>query len=501
MARRELEVLVVTAALLGAACGERATEQPAPPGPQGPPGVAPVEPSEPRFQFGTPGPWPVQNVTYGAAEGIRERPVVGITTDESQNRWIATHEALYLLRPGETAPRRYDAADGLHLPGNPVFYCDDRAMRPGEACNTERSSGEAAPPGISKIVGGGADEVFVGYFGHNEMPPGLTCPPKDPTKSVGFGDYCDPNRHSGKVDRVRLLADGSLEVERFDFAAVRQGGEYWHNRTVRSLLYDHHVHPHTLYVGMNHGVNLVFPDRFRRSAPGEWFDLAYREWMGDHLHARVCKPGPCPTVGEGDQRMGGWNGLALDANGDLWHAGRWTAGLITWTDDPVVWFERNGRAFKLAFGDPYPEPPNDEGFTNEPVFKVTAEGDPVNLSGVAVCPDGRVWFSSSGPATGTDHTVAVWRGRSFATFPATRFGLADGAVSAIACLPDGRVVLAGARSGLAIHDPAKGTSRVLRAGAGIPGDEVLALEVDRMVNPPALHVATRDGAAVLRVIP
>src|SRR5947209_6174607 len=71
-----------------------------------------------------PGPWPVANVKYGAAEGIAESPVVGMTTDGAQNRWIATHAALYLLRPGEKILRRYDARDGLHLAGNPVVYCD-----------------------------------------------------------------------------------------------------------------------------------------------------------------------------------------------------------------------------------------------------------------------------------------------------------------------------------------------------------------------------------------
>src|SRR5436305_903644 len=35
--------------------------------------------------FGGPGPWPMTNVTYGGAEGIQESPVVGVSTDETQN--------------------------------------------------------------------------------------------------------------------------------------------------------------------------------------------------------------------------------------------------------------------------------------------------------------------------------------------------------------------------------------------------------------------------------
>src|SRR4051812_16079208 len=34
------------------------------------------------------GPWSIANVTYGAGQGIRESPVVGMSTDESQNIWV-----------------------------------------------------------------------------------------------------------------------------------------------------------------------------------------------------------------------------------------------------------------------------------------------------------------------------------------------------------------------------------------------------------------------------
>src|ERR1700738_3686947 len=71
-----------------------------------------------------PGPWPITNTTYGAANGILESPIVGTTTDESQNLWVATHQALYLLKSGESRFRRFSASEGLHLQSNPVSYCD-----------------------------------------------------------------------------------------------------------------------------------------------------------------------------------------------------------------------------------------------------------------------------------------------------------------------------------------------------------------------------------------
>ena len=71
----------------------------------------------------------------------------------------------------------------------------------------------------------------------------------------------------------------------------------------------------------------------------------------------------------------------------------------------------------------------------------------------------------------------------------------------LVALPDGRLVLAGPNSGLVFWDPATGKHTQVRAGGGIPDDHVLRLELDTMVNPPALHVSTYGGAAVLRVLP
>jgi hypothetical protein len=163
--------------------------------------------------------------------------------------------------------------------------------------------------------------------------------------------------------------------------------------------------------------------------------------------------------------------------------------------------ERGGAAFTMGFGDPYPTGPNAEGYEGEPVFKVVQEGDFVQLSGVTVCPDGKPWFSSMGPQNGTTHTVARWAGHHFDTWDATALGLGENQVKDIVCLPDGRVVLAGPSTGLVFYDPATNTSKTVRAGQGIPNDHVIHLELDRMTNPPSLHVATAGGAAVLRVMP
>jgi hypothetical protein len=420
---------------------------------------------------------------YGSADGILESPVVGFTTDEAQNRWVATHDALYLLRPGDAKFTRFDAAEGLHLPGNPERYCNDGwAPQTGKCPGGKTPSyGAGDPPGILEIVGGGTNEVFVGYQG------------SEPVLAPDGTDVGDPGRHEGKIDRVRLRADGTIQVDRFDLVANNHGGQYWHDRTVWRLIYDHFVHAHTLYAGTNHGVTVIFPDQFREPLPGEWFGDAINVWMGDHLHARVCFHAPC-TTSASNQRMGDWRGLALDAKGDLWHGGKWTAGLITFDPDPPAWVARNSAAFVIAFGDPY----NGPGTANPPVFEPPLEGDPVDIYAVTVCPDGKVWFASGIPSS---YGIASWDGKAFAYYAPSQLGMSESSVADLLCLPDGRLVAAGFQSGLVLWDPATGASRSIDSGNLLPSDAIKRVELDRMVVPPALHVSTAGGAAVIRPIP
>src|SRR5439155_6721081 len=105
------------------------------------------------IKFGGPGPWPIGNVQYSWQDGLQEMPVVGVSTDENQNLWVATNAALYLLRPGDKTFTRFDGHSGLHLPGFPIPKCDDSA-----GLLVPCPAGEAAPPGINEIVGGGAGE-------------------------------------------------------------------------------------------------------------------------------------------------------------------------------------------------------------------------------------------------------------------------------------------------------------------------------------------------------
>src|SRR5207248_1282000 len=134
-----------------------------------------------------------KHVSIRAGQGIPDDQIMGLELDTMVN----PHAALYVMKPGEGAFRRFDARDGLHLQGNPVRYCDADIAGGDRKCPIY---GAAADPGISEIEGGAAGEVFVGYFGTDD----------------GSADWSDPNRHTGKLDRVRPGANGALQVDRFD---------------------------------------------------------------------------------------------------------------------------------------------------------------------------------------------------------------------------------------------------------------------------------------------
>jgi hypothetical protein len=123
------------------------------------------------------------------------------------------------------------------------------------------------------------------------------------------------------------------------------------------------------------------------------------------------------------------------------------------------------------------------------------EGDPVFINGVTVAPNGIVWWSSP------QYGIATFEEKvGFKYFDPSSMGVA-GSVSDLVALPDGRIVIGSNGGGLTFWDPATHTSKTMRAGAGLPDNQVNRLELDTMVNPPVLHVATGSGGAAIRVFP
>jgi len=493
--------------------------------------------------FGGPGPWPATNVTFTQKDGLLGGDlgggVVGISTDETQNIWVATHGALYVMRaptatrPGDTTfhlrfdgskgqhltpPNSYAPDTDLHLQNNAVEYFDNGLSGNGAPQNI---FGAASDPGITEIVGGGPNEVFVGYHSFHDF----TNP--DPNDSTSL----DPNRHTGKIDRVRLKDDGSIEVVRFDLVSGNTTA-FWHCRDIQRMVFDHFVHKHELYAGTEHGIDKLTPDKWfqaldQNGKPKAWVYTDNQYWMADHLHPRVCKHQECSQTNPNanTQMMGDWKGLAIGPDGDLWVGGKWSAGKIIYTPLPAEldangvpnpggkagWYQRLGEdAYKHVFGDPWCGSAGQVNRWNgsqwvlvscpafsgsPPVFMPPMEGDPVFINGVTVAPNGIVWWSSP------QYGIASFEEKvGFKYFDPSAMGVA-GSVTDIVALPDGRLAIGSNGGGITLWDPATHTSKSIRAGAGLPDNTVNRMELDMMVNPPVLHVATGTGAASIRVFP
>jgi hypothetical protein len=303
------------------------------------------------------------------------------------------------------------------------------------------------------------------------------------------------------------------------------------------MVYDHFIHKHELYVGAEHGVIKLSPDLW--FPPNKsWPYRDYLYWMSDHLHPVTCFHQQCTgNEGRDSQRMGDWRGLAISPEGDLWVGGKWSAGKIFYTplnaelkpdgtpngEGKTGWFQRGGNAFddpetgrSYAFGfdfcgtngirdvwngsawqtqscSPYSGTP--------PVFWPPSPGEPVSISAVTVTPDGVSWWASAPPGSDPAYGLASFDDKAFKYYdPIRDAGMAEYNVADLLALPDGRLVLAGPGTGLTFWDPKTGKHTSLRAGQGIPDDRVLRLQLDTMVDPPALQVATEGGAAVLRVL-
>ncbi len=133
------------------------------------------------------------------------------------------------------------------------------------------------------------------------------------------------------------------------------------------------------------------------------------------------------------------------------------------------------------------------------MFRPPREGDPVELSAVAVAKDGTAWFASGPQNTATrTYGIASWDGKAFRYFdPVRDAGLPEANVRDLVALPDGRLAVA-SFSAVVLWDPAGNRHTSL---AGLPKGTVQRLELDLRVSPPSLHVATEQGAAALRVLP
>jgi hypothetical protein len=413
------------------------------------------------------GPFPLDPVViYGSSQGLLEAPV-SASVDEAENLWVVTQRALYLLQPGAKVFRRYTARDGLHY-----------------------GPGYTEPPDLTLVEGGSKGECFVGYSARD-------------TNASMFPDAhrsTDPWAHMGKMDQVLLQPDGTLKVNRYDLRNSNNGS-YYETRTIMSMVYDHFQHPGNLYVGSNHGVTRIIPARYY-PPPQPLTDDTHdeRHWYADHVHPWVCIGGPCTP--ERVPTFGDWFGLTLAADGRLWMGGLTSAGAINFREKLEDWV--------LSFA---PFNPFSPAFEWPPVFLPPRMGDPVNIRGVAVTPNGVVWFVSG--------EVDSWRGRTYGIaaydesctssrkpscsqltyFDPTALGAVDYNILEVQALADGRLVFGFPNSGLLVWEPGEPKGRRITHRDGLPGERIARMSQDQMHDPPLLLVPTDGGLAIFRNLP
>ncbi|MGC4116731.1 MAG: hypothetical protein QM765_19650 [Myxococcales bacterium] len=425
--------------------------------------------------FGKPGPWPTDAMTAYLQSEATE--IIDVSTDEAQNIWAVSRSALYLLQPGQTQFKKFTGADGLHL-------------------------SNAESPGITAVAGGAAGEAFVGYQGTE-------------VRNAQF----DADKDRGKLDRVRLKADGTLQVT---FFAIRNndalnhmakdcqplrlpdGGidpndtdwSYSEDRTAMRMVYDHLYHRGSLYVGYQHGVG--------RIDSGKPDKLTGQEWA-DHVHPQVINANGTPRQGE-------WRALALDPSnrggntGVLWMGGRWTAGAIDWTPSLFEWTNNNY--------DCPPEYPKHNllvAFSNSragvtdvrPVFNVNS-GDSIYLHGIAPLSDGTVYFASGqgyDSQYGGPFGVAMWQGGANWTYlsPGGDLGLSSSGIVDMQRAPDDTILFVLDDGSLWRWNP-NPKPRGVNLGriTGLPAGAT-RVYVDAMTDPPGVYVATYRGFALVRL--
>jgi hypothetical protein len=392
------------------------------------------------------GPWPLDDlVIYNAAHGLGAdgESIIDANSDDGQNIWAASHDSLYIMKPGDASFTRFTVADGLTI----VPFTD--------AYDNSTSSF------ITAIAGGAAGQVYVGYNGYETT--------GDP--------YRDPEniKQLGNGDDFRLGSDGHLQKTRLLFRCdAERGAGCWENRSPRRIQYVHSgVAAGHSFWGFNHGVSHVLGDDF-----------------GDHVHPEIWYA-PSTPGGQPTEKLGEFYGIATDSAGNCWMAGRYGIGLQPWNPRP-----NGGPLSETNTNDQWVSGRFIHAFTvdtadhsvGEPAGPFVTPGYREDNWGAAVGPGHVLWLARTG-AFGADGGLMSWdpRTQGFQSWPQAPRDLSD-----IQADPDGTLWLV---SGKALYrfDPASGS---LQGFPGVSG--VTRIWIDTTVTPRALYVSMDSGVAVIR---
>jgi hypothetical protein len=384
---------------------------------------------------------------FAAAQGLNGT-IIDAGPDEAQNIWAATADALYVLRPGESAFKRFTASDGLHVQ---TF--------------TDPATGQVTASNITAMAGGHPNEVFVGYRGYE----GTIPPPAPPPCCEPNADFSDPRWHLGQADKITLNSDGTIAVRRYEFLCDATTN-CWEERSARRMVFGHGgTAAGHLFIGFDHGVVHVVNDTW-----------------GDHIHVETKWHFPDGHVvtKQGDQY-----GLAIFPNGDVLTASGYGVGSQTWNVDPKAWVLNPFVWALTTFG---PAEPYNQG---EHDLDVPSDYREANR-GAAVTPDGTSWWvSTTAGLSSYNHSIAqfdfsqVRHYTSVPGLPAT--GLVD-----IAADPDGSLWIVDDTGQLLRFNPSASTVQIW------PGvSSARRVVMDTTVSPRALYVSMgNQGLAVIRAM-
>ena len=191
----------------------------------------------------------------------------------------------------------------------------------------------------------------------------------------------------------------------------------------------------------------------------------------------------------------GSNGLAVDADGNLWMAGRYAVGLQPWNPVPGHTLTQQGEydewvsgSFKFAFTTDTID--HGLGYANGPTYEPA--GYQENNRGAAVTPDGRLWLARDVLA-GSRGGLVSWDPKStnyttIQSYPQVPTDLVD-----VQADPDGTLWIVELTGALLRFDPATG---VVSTFAGVSG--VTRISIDATVTPRAIYASMAGGLAVIR---
>lgn len=316
---------------------------------------------------------------YGTQNG-GPREVLGVTSDQSGNVWVAGgEEGLFLLEPGSVTYRRYTMADGLR----PYGYMPDGSDPPGEKYLK-----------VISVSGGPPGTVFVGYQGKPPPAGQFDC------ETNFYGPRFNPPRpsdpsvyKSGDADKVILNTDRTLSVVHYDIFTgpnvipnedERAGREKLCN--ILRIVYDPLTQ--SVWFGGNHGFawgDANFAGNPTCNGQLDCSGLVEHSHPAINAYADEARTSVILLTGE-------YYGMSVDPIGDLWAGGadRSTKfGYVTYGRD---FFEAGahveGEQYVNNRLDIWPD------LVAEPIYPTPSERVDDNVSDMAAMPDGSVWIGS-----------------------------------------------------------------------------------------------------------